>query len=435
MLGLGTNKSVRRRARTALLSGATVAAIGLGAIGASGAAAAPACNGSNITGQGASLQKVAQQQVWNPQFAATVCNKGTFPTVTYNSTGSGAGLKEWNHDGKKGSINTGLSWISTDDAPTTEQINNIISVAGGSDLVTIPIAQTGIVPVINPPPGCTVEALTNKDLEFLFRGNKKNWSTVETAEGSCNFPVTRVVRKDGSGTTYQFKNYLSRMNANKLPCISKTWTELRPITDGVTGAPNTDWPESCEGTTLSPLFKGAANGNGEVIKKVNATDGSIGYGGTADGYQGITGDSVVVELQNNGQGPASTATFASAATGTEVANCLKTKYEVPLGARFKGGEPVVNVDWSQVFGAQPSIGGTSYPLCTLTYALGMVDYSSAGFKFGQWRTVYDYLKEYVTAPAGQSDINSKYYAALPTETQSRYNVLGAAGFAAGKMRF
>jgi hypothetical protein len=223
------------------------------------------------------------------------------------------------------------------------------------------------------------------------------------------------------------------MNAGKLPCINKTWEELRPITNGETGAPNTEWPTSCA-TTLSPVVTAAGTGGGELVKKVNTTDGSIGYAALPDAMNNKTEETNVVSLQNNGQVTAETATYGAPASGTK-ANCAATKYEVPVGGRFKTGEPATNVDWSQVFGAQPTIGGTSYPLCTLTYALAMTKYKNAGFKFGQERTVFDYIKEFITAESGQNAIDSNFYAKLPTAKETRFNVIGAAGYAAGKIRY
>ena len=161
MSAVTSKNRVRSRARVALLAGSVVAALGLGAFNVGTAAAAPACTGGNITGQGASLQKIAQQNVWNPGFEAGICNKGTEPKITYNSTGSGAGLVEWNHDGTKGSINTALSYISTDDAPTAAQITNMQGVAGGAKLAVVPVTQTAIAIVANPPAGCEVEFITN----------------------------------------------------------------------------------------------------------------------------------------------------------------------------------------------------------------------------------------------------------------------------------
>jgi ABC-type phosphate transport system substrate-binding protein len=439
MFGFGEKKSAGTGARAALLAGATVAALGLGGLGAGSASAALSCTGSNIIGQGSSLQKIAQQEIWAPAFSGSVCNSGTHPTVTYESTGSGSGMAEWNYDGKKGSINHERQFIGTDDAPTTEQIGNITSVSGGASVLVIPVAQTAISIIANPPSGCTVEEITNTDLEGMFRGNYTSWSKVSTAEGTCSSPITRVVRFDGSGTSYQFKNYLSKLNKGGLPCTTggtegkASWKELEPIANSETGAPNTTWPETCKEKTLSTLVKPAAKGGGEEVKKVNATEGSIGYAALPDAKANSA--KIILAVQNNGQ-KAEGATFANPASGGS-ANCANTQYEVPVQGRNQVGSTGLNVDWSKVFGANPSVGGTSYPLCTLTYDLAFNSYKAAGFKFGNEVTAHDYLKEFLVAETGQSSLVAaeKGYGALPTSEKKRLDVLGSAKFIATKIGF
>jgi ABC-type phosphate transport system substrate-binding protein len=432
MLRFGRKKSAGAGFRAALLSGATVAAIGLGGLGAGSASAAVECTGSNIIGEGSSLQKIAQQNVWTPTFASTICNSGTHPTVTYEPTGSGAGLNAWGANG--GAINRTRQFIGTDDAPTAAQIANIKTAAGGGNVLVIPVAQTAISIIANPPAGCTVEEITNKDLEKSFRGIILNWSELSSAEGECTSRMTRVVRFDGSGTTYQLKNYLSIPNPSGLPCTTggtegkASWKELEPVINP-DGTPNTTWPETCKSKTLSTLVKPAAKGGGEEVKKVNATEGSIGYAALPDAKSNNA--DTILSVQNNGQKPFAEATFANPATGS-LANCASTPYIVPPEGRKVG--TGLDVDWSQVFGAQASIGGTAYPLCTLTYALAFHAYKAAGFKFKEEVTVHDYLREYIVF-GGQTDLTASgtFYAALPTSTNGVNNVLGAAQFAAGKI--
>lgn len=438
MLRFGRMKSARAGLRATLLAGATVAAVGLSAGSAS---AAPSCTGSNIISQGSSLQKIAQQNVWAPAFSSEVCNSGTKPTVTYESTGSAAGLKQWNSDGARGSINTERQFIGTDDAPTTEQINNITSVAGGAELAVIPVAQTSISIVANPPTGCTVEAITNSDLQKVFRGAYLQWSQIATAEGgsACESPITRVVRKDGSGTSYQFKNYLYLLNTTKLNCTTgntegkATWQELEPIVNSETSAPNTVWPESCKAQVLSPVVRPAGTGGGEEVKMVNNTTGSIGYAALPDAKANSAVD--ILSVQNNGQKPLLEATFASPALGGE-ANCLETQYVVPVQGRNVAGSTGLNVDWSKVFGALPSTGGERYPLCTLTYDLAFHGYKAVGFPtpVKAETTVHDYLREYVLL-AGQTQLASSgtFYAPLPSTGGGIINVLSAAKYAGSKI--
>jgi ABC-type phosphate transport system substrate-binding protein len=433
MSTFGRRKPRRTGIRAALLTGATVAAFAVAGIGAGSASATVSCTGTNITGEGSSLQKVSQLNVWIPTFESEICNSGTHPTVTYLPEGSGAGLKAWAaNTGNSAEFKRTRQYIGTDDAPTEAQINNIKAAAGGGDVLTIPVAQTAIAVVVNPPEGCTVTKMTGKDVERAFRGVDKNWSEISTASGTCSSPITRVVRKDGSGTTYQFKNYLSIYNSAALPCLEKTWKEIEPIENSETSAPNTSWPEGCKG--IAPVVRPAANGGGEEVKKVNATPGSIGYAALPDAQ---ANSAHLVELQNNGQSTEPTfgsPVIAGEGAGKGVANCGGIQYVVPKEAR--NGGVVLNADWSKVFGANASVGGSFYPLCALTYDLAFHGYKAAGFKFNEEVTVQDYIEGYLVFK-GQEDLVSTQtnYAPLPeVKNNSTLNVLSAARRTAAKIQ-
>jgi ABC-type phosphate transport system substrate-binding protein len=420
MLRLRRKSPGKAGVRVALLSGAAVAALGLGALNAGSAAAAPGCAGSNITGKGSSLQNIAQTVVWGPGFSALCPGK----TISYVSAGSGAGLAEWNANDGEGPINTEFSFIGTDDAPNTTQIANIQKTAGGAQLAVVPVAQTAIAIVAHPPVGCEVELVTNANLAAIFEGRVNNWKNVEGAEGECDSPITRAVRKDGSGTTFQLKNYLFQIYKKGLFCTvggtegKLSWEEMEPI--GAESKPNISWPETCEEKTLSPVIRPANNGGGEVVKLVNATAGSIGYAALPDAKSNAKEGTVILALQNNGQKKGGEANFANAASGT-TANCGGITY---TGFKLSTG---LEVDWSAVFGAKPSVGGKSYPLCTLTYDLAFHGYKNAGFAEGQELTARDYLTEYITqAATGQAAINSNFYSGLPGSAEPKFDVLGAA---------
>ncbi|HZO07003.1 MAG TPA: substrate-binding domain-containing protein, partial [Solirubrobacterales bacterium] len=382
------------------------------------------CTGADISGAGSSLQGLAHTSVWASAFAADVCNEGTTPEVSYDPIGSAAGMAAWNHDGVSGSIDTSLSFIGTDEAPTPAQVANIESAAGGAKVAVIPVAQTSIAVLANPPAGCSVDAITNSNLVGVMEGRIVNWSKVEGVEGSCNAPITRVVRADGSGTTAQFKNYLQRLYAKGLVCTTgstegrASWGELA----------NTAWPESCPEKALSPVVRPAGNGGAALVDTVNATTGSIGYAALPDAAAGKEGSTVLLALQNNGQKKAGEANFADPAQG-DVANCIAIGYQVP---QLKGS---LGIDWSGVFGAKPAIGGSSYPLCTLTYALAFSDYSSAGFTEAQQITTYDYLAGYVLTAPGQTAITGSSYAPLPTSAEALFDVLGASRKAAANIAY
>ena len=403
-----------------------------------------ACTGSDITGEGASLQANAHGEVWGPGFQGPggyCAGKGTEPKVTYLGTGSGAGLAAWDFNGPDGTpFDTSRAFTASDEAPGAAQIGNAESAAGGAKVLVIPVAQTAIGVVVNPPAGCTINELTNKQLESILRGNIKFWGKIQTADGAgcAGQPITRVVRPDGSGTTFQFKNYLFQVNRATLACTapSATWQDLEPI-----GAGNTTWPTNgvggCGPTTVSPIATAAGNGGAALVGKVNSTEGGIGYAALPDIEAGKSGDSDTVELQNNGLVKLANATFGAPATGAGNANCGVTKYTVPAAARVGTGSGE-SADWSAVFGADLKVNGENYPLCTLTYDLALNGYGDkAGFTEGQARTALDYLGGYVTAAAGQSAIESagEFYAALPSSASAAGNVRGAAQLAASKIGF
>jgi ABC-type phosphate transport system substrate-binding protein len=448
MFSFGRRKA-RVGIRAAFLAGATAAVVGLGTVGS--ASAAPSCEGSDITGRGSSLQNIAQNSVWKVGFETGVCSvEPNTPTITYESKSSGAGLEKWNYDNKEGKINTAFSFIGTDDAPNATQISNITSVAKGASLLTIPVAQTSIAVAANPPAGCEVEALTNKDLENVFDGTILKWSQLSqflaSAGGepnpACNFAIKRIVRKGSSGTTYQFKNYLYLIEKKPVPCVTggeKTWAELETA-----GTVNETWPED-EGcaTTRSALEK--VEGGGGLAEAVAKTPRSIGYAALPDVKSKFASTNCeevsnceILSLQNNGKRKFTEMTTASPVGPSSTANCAKAIYTVPTTARVstKVGQGL-NSDWSLVFGAKldTTLSGNGYSLCTLTYALAFNKYSGPEFSNGQEQTVSDYLKEYIVQPAGQAAIASNFYAPLPEGTTVAQNVKAAAVFAAGKIGF
>ena len=178
MLRLRRKSPGKAGVRVALLSGAAVAALGLGGLNAGTAAAAPGCAGNSITGKGSSLQNIAQTKVWGPGFEALCPGKAR---NHLQLLGSGAGLTEWNFNDGKGPINTELSFIGTDDAPTAAQIANVTSVAGGAQLAVVPIAQTVDRDRRQPARGMRSRTVTNSDLAGSSKAGSHEWSKIDGA--------------------------------------------------------------------------------------------------------------------------------------------------------------------------------------------------------------------------------------------------------------
>lgn len=434
---MGTSTNPGTGLRAALLTTAMATALAIACIGAPNASASLDCGGSAIQGAGSSAQEPAQESLWGPGFdgAGGVCPGG--PAITH-----AAGV--WNETCQAGQIDTDFSFVETESPPNATEMTCIEEAADGANVIVTPVASTSISIVANPPPGCQLAeetGITNLDLQKVFRGSLRTWAGLETTEGSCNSPITRVVPRDASGVTSQFKTYLSRMNGGKQPCVNRTWLELRSTSGSP--SPNVTWPEECPGNKSSGVVKGALDGGGAVVAKANETEGGIGYVATPELKNGSAPQNLVtVALQNNGKTKSTEANYAEPEVGTG-ANCFGTPFFVPINSRpihfFATG---ISIDWSNTNGVFPNIGGTGYPLCTLTYILtlrgmslvnaGQVAPAPEPFTIGQYTTVNDYVHEYIVQPAGQEDLATEYYSPLPSAQVDWLDVISAARFSASK---
>jgi phosphate transport system substrate-binding protein len=120
----------------------------------------------------------------------------------------------------------------------------------------------GIVPVVNlegvAPNSLTIDGVT---LAKIFLGEVKTWNAPElkALNPTANLPATPILvvhRADGSGTTYNFTNYLSK--------VSEDWRSKVGASTAV------EWPTGL-----------GAKGNEGVANNVARTRGAIGYVETA----------------------------------------------------------------------------------------------------------------------------------------------------------
>jgi ABC-type phosphate transport system substrate-binding protein len=438
-----TSHSVRRLIPACILSAATVAALVAPGAASAGTLGAQ-CSGSNITGQGATVLKIAQQTVWDPDFnisgASHACNgtQGTKakPEVKYNSTGSGLGLESW---GANGSATTNFSasnaWVSTDEPPNSEQISQIEAHGATKTLETLPVLQGSIAIIVNLPAGCTGSSKTNAHrivfnnvtLEKIFAGEITQWSQIEDNEDklsgkTCNAAtaITPVVRPDEAGTTHILKKYLGLINGGSFETEkgeTKTWDEVSE------GLENVTWPKAAS------VVRPAKTGDSAEIAKVAETPGSIGYGSLVNARSnksfappgGGSGKARFwAELQNNGTATTGTITYAEPSTNGDVeatgkANCA--------GEEYANGEspfppPSVLQPWNEV---NTKVTEKNYTLCGLTYVLAFTEYSKyAETSLEEATTVNNFVNFMLGtnttkgSEGGQVLINSAHdYLALP----------------------
>ena len=164
-----------------------------------GLAAAMAFNvqAQNVTGAGASFVYPVMSK-WTADY-----RKATKVKVNYQSIGSGGGIAQI----KAGTVDFGSS-----DAPLKpEDLDKF-------GLGQFPSVIGGVVPVVNIP-GVTPGKIrfTGPVLADLFLGKIKMWNdpAIAAINPGLTLPATKVTivhRSDGSGTTFNFVNYLSKVS-------------------------------------------------------------------------------------------------------------------------------------------------------------------------------------------------------------------------------
>jgi len=434
--------STRRLVPACVLSVAAMAAL-VAPGAASAGTLGEQCSGSNIIGKGSSLQKLAQQTVWNPGFNTSVnpkaCSgtqgsKGT-PKVTYESVGSGAGLEAWGVNGHAFEAGT-YAFVGTDEPPNQAQKEEIEShkkkPSSEATLETIPVLQGAVAIVVHMPKGCKANStsnpgrlvLDNITLEKIWRGVITKWSEItdggdELTGINCTTAVkesaiTRVVRKDESGTTAILKKYLALIEHG--PVLGEmSWNEL-------VGTHSTEWP----GTVSKP----SENGGGALLKLVAETLGSIGYGNLADARAnssfipplgGKSEPTSWVPIQNNGL-EQEEETYADPATNgdtkeTANSNCANTEYTNGV-TPF----PPANTlePWNEVTTKTEE---EKYTICGLTYDLSFHEFSKyPGTTLAETTSANNYLLFELASGGGQSLIKKHDYLGLTTSLDEEARV-------------
>lgn len=415
-----------------------------------------ACTGVSIGGQGSSLQKGAQVNFWTKGFNESsnefACS-GTQgpaphgkPTVTYTSTGSGAGLNSWGIE-SAATPNFGPTnaFVGTDEPPNQGQIEELEgeeSTPTAGSVETIPVVQESVAVIVHLPAGCTASStvtgattrlvLNDTTLEGIFAGTIKTWGAItdggDKVEGTgCSTdPIVPVVREDQSGTTHIFKRFLDLISSSKLVTAKgeETWGELSE------GSLNTTWPTAAE------VQRGAASGGGEEIAKVKATEGAIGYvnlfEARAKGFGTPSATTFWVEIQNSekGKAPKIKYTYADPSDNGEVAtesnaNCEKTKYTNGAGTTFP--PESVYVPWNEVTTEKKE---KNYTLCGLTYDLSFTHFKLvSGTSEAEAQTVENYLSYLVNKEGGQALIKGHDYLGLPKGKVAKEAETGAEAIA------
>ena len=208
-----------------LLTGAAIASFAL------------AAQAADITAAGASFVFPVMSK-WSADYATATGNK-----VNYQSIGSGGGIAQI----KAGTVDFGSS-----DAPLKSED------LASSGLAQFPSVIGGVVPVANVPglqPGAL--KLDGPTLANIFLGKISKWNdpaivALNSGLALPDLKITVVHRSDGSGTSFNYTNYLSKVSA--------------------------DWKKQVgEGTTVQWPVGIGGKGNEGVAAYVKQIRGGVGY--------------------------------------------------------------------------------------------------------------------------------------------------------------
>ncbi|MCF8205257.1 MAG: phosphate ABC transporter substrate-binding protein PstS [Methylotenera sp.] len=312
-----------------------------------------AAQAQDVTGAGATFPAPIYAK-W-----ADAYNKATGARINYQSVGSGAGIRQI----KAKTVDFGASDMPLKDDELAKD-----------GLVQFPTVIGGVVPVINIKginPGQV--KLTGQALADIYLGKITKWNDPALTALNPGVPlpdaaIAPVARADGSGTTFIFTNYLSK--------VSPEWKE-----------------KVGEGTTVKWLAGTAGKGNEGVAAFVQRLPNSIGYVEYAYVKQNKMN---FVQLKNkDGQwvSPSDDA-FKAAAAG---ADWNKTFYQITTDQPGKTAWPLTNPTYILMYKSQDKAAN-----------------ASAALKFFEWAYVNgDKMADdldYVPLPSSVKDLVRKQWA-------------------------
>ncbi|OGU43920.1 MAG: phosphate ABC transporter substrate-binding protein PstS [Ignavibacteria bacterium GWC2_56_12] len=177
-----------------------------------------------------------------------VYNKKSGVQFNYQSIGSGGGIKQV----IEGTVDFGAT-----DGPMNDTQLAEAKQKRGTDILHIPTVMGAVVATYNLPEFGQGLLLTPDVLAGIFLGDVTMWddakiSAINPGKKLPDRPIVVVHRSDGSGTTYIFVEYLTK--------VSETWEKK------VGKGTSVSWPVGLGG-----------KGNEGVAGLVKQTDGAIGY--------------------------------------------------------------------------------------------------------------------------------------------------------------
>ncbi|MDZ4672949.1 MAG: phosphate ABC transporter substrate-binding protein PstS [Gemmatimonadota bacterium] len=319
---------------------------------------------TQLTGAGATFPNPIYQK-WFDAY-----NRSTGIQVNYQSIGSGGGIRQYT----EGTVDFGAT-----DGPMTEE--QLAAVSG--NVVHIPTVLGAVVLTYNlPEVGSTQLVLDATTIAGIYLGEITKWNDPRIAalNPGVSLPATDLIvvhRSDGSGTTYVFTDYLSKVSEQWLARAGK--------------ATSVNWPTGLGG-----------KGNEGVTQQVKQLSGAIGY---VEMVYAVSNGLQFAQVRN--------------AAGNAVVPTLESVTEAAGSAELPA-----DTDFRVSITNPP--GATAYPIASFTWMLVHRDATDAA----KAATIRNFLEWMVTPEAQQMALELQY-APLPANVvalvTARLATLTAAG--------
>ena len=320
------------------------------------------CNGSGtLTASGSTAQSNAIS-AWAKAYQAA-CS-GT--TINYGGGGSGKGVTDFT----SGTVD----FAGSDFAMTATQKSSADKSCPGGEAVDLPMTPGGIAIGYNLP-GITNLNLSAGTIAKIFSGKITTWddAAIKADNPGVKLPSTAIQtfhRSDGSGTTYNFTNYL-------------------------TNVAKSDWTYSFGKNWTAPGGQGS-KGTAGIAQGVKSTAGGVGY----------------MEDSFATQGNITTAKVGDAGGKfVELTNAKVTAFLAKAKVAGSGNDLPLKFDYT-------TADGSVYPITLVTYEIACT-------KGGKEPALVKSFMGYLASDAGQAVLPGAGYVKLPSNIQSQVQAVVA----------
>lgn len=326
---------------------------------ASTSTSSASCASGSLKAEGSTAQKNAMDQ-WITDYQ----NQCAGATITYNGTGSGAGVsnfiaKQDNFAGSDSALDP------KKDEPTKA------TTACGSQAIDLPMV-TGPIAIAYKLNGVSDLTLTPQLITKIFLGKITTWNdpAIKAVNSGANLPSTKITvfyRSDSSGTTQNFERYLAANDPTEF-----------------TSTPDKD-------SSKAGFAGQGKTGSQGVQQAISSTEGGLGY----DEWSYAVSGNLSTAKIDNGAGPVEL-------TADSAGQAVAAAKVAPSGP----GDLSLKLDY-----ATKAPG--AYPIILVTYEIVCSKYSDANVG----KQVKAFLS--YTASAGQDKLKDLGYAPLPDSIKTQ----------------